>query len=80
MKRSEFCGAVLIDGMVLLNRAEEALHLDRDSVSVISQNQLEGLLLDFNPDEPEYVYEVTVWGDRWPFFIQDCGGLTGAQR
>jgi hypothetical protein len=71
-KLSEICGAVLIRGAVVFRHAEPLLRLDGDSVAVLSSDRTQGFLLDFNPEDPGHVYEVAVWGDRWPVLILGC--------
>src|SRR5450631_3454915 len=64
-KLSEECGAVHLNVSTLLKHAESVIRFDGDSVSALSKDRQEGLLIDHNPDDPEQAYEVAVWGGRW---------------
>jgi hypothetical protein len=70
-KESEICGAVLMTGG-MLKHAEGLLDFDGDSVSILSNSHGQGFLIDFNPDEPIDVYEVTAWGDSWSLMMESC--------
>jgi hypothetical protein len=71
-KLSDVCGAVLVSAPTLLGHAEAVINFDGDSLSALSRDQQQGVLVDFNPDDIEHFYEVTVWGDRWAMLILDC--------
>jgi hypothetical protein len=71
-KLSEYCGAVSLNLSVLLKHAASIIKLDGDSLSALSTDQTEGILIDHNPDDPEQAYEVAVWGDRWPLMVLAC--------
>lgn len=71
-KMSESCGAVRLPISILLRHAGPMVHLDGDSLSVISLDCKEGLLLDHNTDDEDQNYEVTIWGGRWPIAALSC--------
>jgi hypothetical protein len=71
-KNSEFCGAISHAADVFVNRFQEVIQLDGDSLSVLSKDGTQGLVVDFNADELMEHYEVVVWGDRWPIMILSC--------
>jgi hypothetical protein len=71
-KLSDVCGAVLVSAPTLLRHAEAVINFDGDSLSALSGDQQQGVLLDFNSDDTEHYYEVTVWGDRWAILILGC--------
>lgn len=64
-KMSDCCGAVRLPISILLRHAGPIIRLDGDSLSVISLDCKEGLVIDYNRDDEDQNYEVTVWGDRW---------------
>jgi hypothetical protein len=66
IKNSEFCGAILSEALALLKRSKEIIELDGDSLSILSADHQQGLILDRNRDEIYEHYELVVWGDRWP--------------
>ena len=59
------CGAVILDIRILLRHTGSLIRFDGDSVSAMSADQTQGLLIDHNRDDSEQTYEVAVWGDRW---------------
>jgi len=65
IKNSDFCGAIRSEASAFLNCSEKLLLLDGDSLSILSADYQQGLILDINPDEIDEHYELTVWGDRW---------------
>jgi hypothetical protein len=71
-KQSEYCGAVHLRLSVLLRHVMSIIQLDGDSLSALSIDHKEGILIDHNPDDPEQVYEIAVWGDRWPVLGRAC--------
>ena len=71
-KWTEECGAVKLSSAGLLRRAKSVIKLDRDSLSLISLDQVEGLLIDYNPDDQQQTYEISVWGKRWPTYAFEC--------
>lgn len=64
-KQSEICGAVEVDVSNLLRHWKSVISLDGDSVRIISKDRTQGLLIDFNPDDRNWHYEIAVWGTRW---------------
>jgi len=71
-KLSDVCGAVLVSAPTLLRHAEAVINFDGDSLSALSGDRQQGVLLDFNPDDTDHFYEVTVWGDHWAMLIIGC--------
>ncbi len=71
-KESMDAGAVRLNMSLLLKRASAIIRLDGDSLSVISTDKRQGVMIDFNPDSAEQAYEFAVWGDRWPLFALAC--------
>jgi hypothetical protein len=64
--------AVVVEVSALLKRAEALLGLDGDSISIVSSDRGQLLLIDRNQDDPVQAFEVTAWGDRWPLCILTC--------
>jgi hypothetical protein len=64
--------AVNVDISALLKRAKAAIAFDGDSISIVSKDKGQGLLIDYNPDDSVQRYEIAVWGDRWPLLIVSC--------
>jgi len=56
----------------LLAYAESVIALDGDSLSLLSADLKEGILVDHNIGDPEREYEIAVWGDRWPLAAMGC--------
>jgi hypothetical protein len=71
-KMSDYCGAVSLPLSTLLRHAGAIIRLDGDSLSVISLDHKEGLLIDYNRDDEDQNYEVTIWGNRWPTAVLSC--------
>lgn len=71
-KLSEDCVAVRLSLSVLLSHAASILRLDGDSLSALSEDRKQGVLIDQNPDDTEQAYEVVLWGDRWPLLALAC--------
>jgi hypothetical protein len=71
-KMSDYCGAVSLPLSTLLRHAGAIIRLDGDSLSVISLDHKEGLLIDYNRDDEDQNYEVTIWGNRWPIAVLSC--------
>jgi len=71
-KKGANCGAVRVSVAALLKHAKAVISLDGDSVSALSLDGVEGLLIDYNPDDEQQTYEVAVWGDRWPVQALEC--------
>jgi hypothetical protein len=72
-KPSTNCGAVTLDVSMLLRHTGSLIRFDGDSLSAISLDQTQGLLVDHNPGDPEQTYETAVWGDRWSLLALACG-------
>jgi len=66
------CRAVLLGASDLLKEAASIIALDGDSLSLLSRDCIQGLLIDYNPDDSEQAYEFAVWGDRWPMVALAC--------
>jgi hypothetical protein len=71
-KLSEYCGAVRLPLRILLSHSESIIHLDGDSLSALSMDQAEGIIIDLNADDLEQRYEVALWGNRWPLIALAC--------
>jgi len=71
-KQSEDCGGVRLSISALLRQPESIIRLDGDSVSAVSLDRSQGLLIDQNPDDQMQAYEVAVWGDRWSVLAFEC--------
>jgi hypothetical protein len=71
-KLSTNCGAVTVDISILLRHTASIVRFDGDSLSAMSIDQTQGVLIDHNPDDAEQTYEVAVWGDRWSSFARVC--------
>jgi hypothetical protein len=71
-KQSKTCGAVSISASSLLRNVESIIRFDGDSLSAVSMDGTQGLLIDHNADDDEQSYEVAVWGDRWPLLALSC--------
>ena len=71
-KLSEDCGAVSLGLGALLSHAALIIRLDGDSLSVLSEDRKQGILIDQNTGDPEQAYEVVVWGDRWSLLALAC--------
>jgi hypothetical protein len=78
-KVSEYCGAVRLNFSTLLRHTASIIGLDGDSLSALSLDGTEGVLIDFNGDDQEEGYEIAVWGDRWPLSILACEGRQSAR-
>ena len=71
-KLSEYCGAIKLNVSALLTHAESIIQLDGDSLSALSMDHAEGILIDYNADDPEQRFEFSVWGNRWPLVVLAC--------
>jgi hypothetical protein len=69
LKNSGLCGAIFSEAQIVLSRPREVINLDGDSLNILSLDKQQGIILDFNPDEFEEHYELSIWGDRWSFAI-----------
>jgi hypothetical protein len=65
MKLSATCGAVRTEMATLLRHVSAIIRLDGDSLSALSEDGTQGLLVDYNADDERQTHEVTVWGERW---------------
>lgn len=59
-------GAVKLDISLLLRHAASVIKFDGDSLSALSKDLNQGVLIDHNADDPHEAYEIVVWGERWP--------------
>jgi hypothetical protein len=73
-RQSELCGAVSVDGPTALTKARSLIEVDGDGLTVVAENQEDGLLLDYNPDDIDCCYELVVWGSLWPVLLLPCIG------
>lgn len=64
--------AFKVNASTLLERAEAVIDFDRDSLSILSADRLEGLLIGYNEDDPIQTFEVAVWGRGWPLLMLAC--------
>ncbi len=64
--------AVILSSPGLLANAESVIEIDRDSLSLLSLDGTEGILIDHNPDDSNETYEFVVWGSRWPLITLAC--------
>ena len=71
-RKSEDCGAIRLRLGAALRHAIAIIRLDGDSLSALSLDETEGLLIDHNSDDESDNYEVTVWGDRWAIAALSC--------
>jgi hypothetical protein len=65
-------GVVKLNISVLLKHAESIIQLDGDSLSALSIDHSQGVLIDHNRDECEEAYEIAAWGNRWPLLMLAC--------
>jgi hypothetical protein len=61
--------AVDVNFSALLKHTASIIRFDGDSLTALSKDHKQGVLIDHNPDDQEQAYEVTVWGDCWPLLI-----------
>jgi|KBSMisStaDraftv2_1062788.scaffolds.fasta_scaffold247460_2 hypothetical protein len=71
-KRSNTCGAVIVQADSAISRAKSLVALDGDSLRLVSEDQTQGLLLDWRADDPSEAYELAVWGNRWAAVAHSC--------
>jgi hypothetical protein len=64
-KLSRYCGAINVSLASILRHTASIIRLDGDSLSAISSDRTQGILIDHNPDNHSEAYEFVVWGDRW---------------
>jgi hypothetical protein len=74
-KRSIDCGAVSVKLSALLIHTDAIIHFDGDSLSALSMDQTQGVLIDYNRDDPSQAYEMAVWGSRWSLAALACSQL-----
>jgi len=60
---------LVLNAADVFSRADSVIQFDGDSLSVLSKDHSQGVLIDHNPDDSEQTYEMTVWGDRWPLVV-----------
>jgi hypothetical protein len=68
-KFEEDLRAVKLCGSELFKRANAIIDFDGDSLSVLSEDRSQGILIDYNPDDYEQAYEIAIWGDRWKMLV-----------
>ena len=61
--------AVVVNAHSVFSRVGPVIEFDKDSLSALSKDRSQGVLIDHNPDDNEQNYELTVWGDTWPLLI-----------
>lgn len=71
-KQSRDCGAVRVKLALLLSHVASVISFDGDSLSALSEDRQQGILIDHNADDTEQAYEIAVWGDRWPLLAMNC--------
>jgi hypothetical protein len=71
-KLSKECGAVSLPVSTLLRHTASIIRLDGDSLSALSNDQTQGIVIDHNQDDSRQAYEVVVWGDRWSLLGLAC--------
>jgi len=71
-KLSSDCGAAELNLSTLLRHVGSVIDFDGDSLSVISTDRTQGVLIDRNLEDHDQTYEVAVWGDRWSLLALDC--------
>lgn len=64
--------AVNLEASVLLTHAASVIRFDGDSLSALSVDRTQGILIDHNPDDLEQTYEIAAWGDRWSPLVLYC--------
>jgi hypothetical protein len=60
------------DLATLLRHVAAIIRLDGDSLSAMSEDGTQGLLIDYNADDERQTHEVTVWGERWSAAALAC--------
>lgn len=75
-KPAHDCGAVSLDVSILLRHTGAIIRFDGDSLSVLSPDRTQGLLIDHNPDDYAQTYETAVWGDQWSRLALECDPKT----
>jgi hypothetical protein len=64
--------AVKLNISVLLKHTASVIRLDGDSLSVLSEDHAQGLLIDHNLDDSEQAYEIAAWGEGWSIVTHAC--------
>jgi hypothetical protein len=59
-------GVVKLDISVLLRHTASVIKFDGDSLSALSRDLSQGVLIDHSADDLHEAYEIVVWGERWP--------------
>jgi hypothetical protein len=49
----------------LLSRPKSMLEFDRDTLALTSLDGESGFMLDWNPDDMEWTFELAIWGEHW---------------
>jgi len=49
----------------LLSRPKSMLEFDRDTLGLASLDGESGFMLDWNPDDSEWTFELAIWGEHW---------------
>src|ERR1035437_1715610 len=49
----------------VLQRTKSVLEFDRDTLLLSSVDGRCGFMLDWNPDDVEWTYELAIWGAKW---------------
>lgn len=57
--------AIEIEMHTVLPRAVDYLDMEQESIAFYANDQRQGLVFDWNPDDPERTADLIVWGDRW---------------
>lgn len=77
LKQSEFCGVFVIPLGLTLDHFEGIIQQDGDSVSVLTQDEKQGFLLDWNAGDTEETYDISFWGPNWSIQANKCADLFG---
>jgi hypothetical protein len=72
MKKSKYCGAVSSTAETLLSHAKQLIRWDGDSLNALSTDGTQGIILDWNQDDPTEYFEIAIWGDRWSLTALFC--------
>ncbi len=71
-KLSEICGAVKLKAPIAFLRARDLLALDGDTLMLMDDECNNGLLLDYRKDDPDDMYELTIFGSIWLNIVVQC--------
>lgn len=66
LKPASDLGGILLPMNAALRHFHKLLQLDGDTFRIHALTGFDGLMIDWNPDEPEETFEVAVWGEHWP--------------